>query len=318
MKRYLVTGAAGFIGSHLAERLIGTGAEVVGVDCFTDYYRREIKESNLESLRGSDRFQIIEADLATAELEPLLDGVDGVLHMAAQAGVRASWGSSFQTYLDCNVRSTQRLLEAVKDRPLDRFVYASSSSVYGQTDDLPMRERGLTCPVSPYGVTKLAGEHLAVLYHRNYGVPTVSLRFFTVYGPRQRPDMAFHRFLRAGMLGQPVEIYGDGRQTRDFTYVDDTVSGIVAALEQGPPGEVFNLGGGGSVTLNHAVDLIEGLVGRSLDRKYGDQQMGDVSDTRADNSKAREILGFKPASSLEAGLAREFEWVAGLYRNESV
>ncbi len=317
MKRYLVTGAAGFIGSHVAERLIDTGAEVVGVDCFTDYYPRDIKESNLKQLRTSDRFHLIEADLVTAELEPLLDGADGVIHLAAQAGVRASWGKSFQTYLDCNVRSTQRLLEAVKDRGLDRFVYASSSSVYGQTDDLPMRERGLTCPVSPYGVTKLAGEHLSVLYHRNYGVPTVSLRFFTVYGPRQRPDMAFHRFLRAGVLGEPLDIYGDGSQTRDFTYIDDTVSGIVAALKLGTPGEVFNLGGGGSVTLNDAVDVIEKLVGRSLDRRYGDQQMGDVSDTRADNSKARDVLGFSPATGLNEGLASEFEWVAGLYGNKS-
>ncbi len=317
MKRYLVTGAAGFIGSHVSERLIDAGSEVVGVDCFTDYYPREIKESNLERLRSSDRFQLSDADLASAELDPLLDGVDAVIHLAAQAGVRASWGRSFQTYLDCNVRSTQRLLEAVKGRDLDRFVYASSSSVYGQTDDLPMRERGLTCPVSPYGVTKLAAEHLAVLYHRNYGVPTVSLRFFTVYGPRQRPDMAFHRFLKAGLLGQPLEVYGDGSQTRDFTFIDDTVTGIVAALHEGTPGEVFNLGGGGSVTLNHALDVIERLVGRTLDRRYGDQQMGDVSDTRADNSKARRILGFTPETTLEDGLAREFSWVAELYGHQS-
>jgi len=317
VKRYLVTGAAGFIGSHVAERLIGGGAEVVGVDCFTDYYARDIKESNLRQLRASDRFDLLNADLATAELGPLLDGVDGILHLAAQAGVRASWGKSFQTYLDCNVRATQRLLEAAKDRRIDRFVYASSSSVYGQTDDLPMRERGLTCPVSPYGVTKLAGEHLAVLYHRNYGLPTVSLRFFTVYGPRQRPDMAFHRFLKAAVLGEPLDIFGDGSQTRDFTYIDDTVSGIIAALEHGTPGEVFNLGGGGSVTLNEAVDVIEKLVGGKLKRMYGDRQMGDVSDTRADNSKAREILGFNPATRLEDGLASEFAWVAELYENQS-
>ncbi len=314
MKRYLVTGAAGFIGSHLAERLVDAGSDVVGVDSFVDYYPRSIKEGNLRGPLSSDGFTFVEADLATADLEPLLDGVDGVCHMAAQAGVRASWGKSFETYLDCNVRATQRLLEAVKERGLDRFVYASSSSVYGQTDDLPMRERGLTCPVSPYGVTKLAGEHLAVLYHRNYGVPTVSLRFFTVYGPRQRPDMAFHRFFRAGLLGEPIEIYGDGKQTRDFTYVDDIVSGIVAALESGPPGEVFNLGGGSSVTLNHALDLIDEALGRRLDRRYVGPERGDVSDTCADNSKAGEILGFRPRMSLKTGLERELEWVADLYR----
>ena len=317
MKRYLVTGVAGFIGSHVAERLIDRGDEVVGVDCFTDYYARRIKESNLEGLTRSERFSLVEDDLATADLDPLLDGADAVCHLAAQAGVRASWGESFQTYIDCNVLATQRLLEASKERPLDRFVYASSSSVYGQTDDLPMRERGLTCPVSPYGVTKLAGENLAVLYHRNYGVPTVSLRFFTVYGPRQRPDMAFHRFMRAGLAGEPLDIFGDGEQTRDFTYIDDTVDGIVAALERGPAGEVFNLGGGGSVTLNHAVDTIERLIGTTLDRQYGEQQRGDVSDTRADNGRARKALAFSPAVPLETGLARELEWVAEVYGNRS-
>ncbi|MCD4689895.1 GDP-mannose 4,6-dehydratase [bacterium] len=309
----LVTGAAGFIGSHLAERLLATGATVRGVDCFTDYYARDIKERNVELLRASDSFSLVEEDLATAPLEPLLDGVDAVCHMAAQAGVRASWGSSFETYLDCNVRATQRLLEAVKEKPLSRFVYASSSSVYGQTDDLPMRERGLTCPVSPYGVTKLAGEHLAVLYHRNYGLPTVSLRFFTVYGPRQRPDMAFHKFLRAGLAGEAIEVYGNGAQTRDFTYIDDIVQGIVAALENGPPGEVFNLGGGGSVTLNGAIDAAETVLGRPIERRYVSSQRGDVSDTRADNTKAREELGFTPATSLEVGLKRELDWIADLY-----
>ncbi len=316
MKRYLVTGAAGFIGSHLAERLIGSGGEVVGVDSFTDYYPRSIKESNLAVLRSSDRFRLVEADLATAALEPLLDGVDAVCHMAAQAGVRASWGRSFETYTDCNVLATQRLLEAVRGRPLDRFVYASSSSVYGQTDDLPMRESSRTRPVSPYGVTKLAGEHLAVLYHRNYGVPTVSLRFFTVYGPRQRPDMAFHRFIRAGLLGETVHVFGDGEQTRDFTFIDDTVTGIVAALTRGEPGEVLNLGGGGSVRLNDALDIIEDLVGRPLDRRYGAAEHGDVSDTQADSSRAREILDFRPRTDLESGLEREMLWVADLIGTE--
>lgn len=313
MKRILVTGTAGFIGSHLAERLVETGAEVVGVDCFTDYYARDIKESNLVRLRDTAAFTFHEVDLASAELEPLLDGVDAVCHMAAQAGVRASWGTQFETYIECNVLATQRLLEAVKNRKLARFVYASSSSVYGQTDDLPMRELGRTCPVSPYGVTKLAGEHLAVLYHRNYGVPTVSLRFFTVYGPRQRPDMAFHRFIRAGILGEPIEVFGDGSQTRDFTFIDDTVDGIVASLEAGDAGGIYNLGGGGSVTLNDALDAIEGIVGRPLDRRYGDVERGDVTDTQADTSRAREVLGFAPRVGLADGLEREFEWVRDLY-----
>ena len=307
--KVLVTGAAGFVGSHVVERLLADGREVRGVDAFIDYYPRSLKESNLAVARTHDAFEFVEADLATAELDPLFDGVTGVCHLAAQAGVRASWGKSFETYIDCNIRSSQRLLERAKDGGLTRFVYASSSSVYGETTDLPMRENGLTCPVSPYGVTKLAAEHLAVLYHRNYGVPTVSLRYFTVYGPRQRPDMAFHRFIRAGLLGEPVEIYGDGSQTRDFTFVADTVDATVRALESGPEGSVLNVGGGSRVTLNDALDAVEACLGRALDRRYLERARGDVTDTLADNSKAREHLGFRPSVGLPEGLAREREWV---------
>ncbi len=310
--RTLVTGVAGFIGSHVAERLLADGVEVVGVDCFTDYYARELKERNVASLLGRGGFRMVEADLATADLGPLFDGVTLVCHLAAQAGVRASWGEHFSTYIDCNIRATQRLLEFVKARPVERFVYASSSSVYGQTDDLPMRETSRACPVSPYGVTKLAGEHLAVLYHRNYGVPTVSLRFFTVYGPRQRPDMAFNRFIHAGMRGEPVSIYGDGEQTRDFTYIDDIVSGVVRSLDGGPEGEVLNLGGGSRVTLNHALAVIEAAIGRPVERRYEERALGDVTDTLADNMKARELIGFAPVVRIEDGIPRECEWIASL------
>ena len=305
----LVTGAAGFVGSHVTERLLAAGQRVRGVDVFTDYYPRAIKESNIASAREHGDFELLEVDLATCDLAPVLDGVGSVCHLAAQAGVRASWGKSFETYLDCNIKSTQRLLEAVKDRPLKRFVYASSSSVYGETDDLPMRESGRTCPVSPYGVTKLAAEHLAVLYHRNYGVPTVSLRYFTVYGPRQRPDMAFNRFLRAGLAGEPVTIFGDGEQSRDFTYVSDTVTATVAALEAGPPGEVLNVGGGSRVKLNEALDIVEECLGSPLTRQYVERARGDVTDTLADSSRAREELGFSPEVGLREGLAGEHEWL---------
>jgi UDP-glucose 4-epimerase len=308
-EKVLVTGAAGFVGSHVVERLLADGREVRGVDAFIDYYPRAIKESNLAAALGHQSFEFVETDLAVADLERLLDGVGSICHLAAQAGVRASWGRSFETYIDCNVRSTQRLLEAVKDGGIERFVYASSSSVYGETTDLPMRERGLTCPVSPYGVTKLAAEHLAVLYHRNYGVPTVSLRYFTVYGPRQRPDMAFHRFLRAGLTSEPVTIFGDGSQTRDFTFVADTVDATVSALESGPAGEVLNVGGGSRVTLNDALDAVEACLGRPLDRRYVERARGDVTDTLADNSRARELLGFSPSVGLAEGLEREREWV---------
>jgi UDP-glucose 4-epimerase len=293
----------------VVERLLDEGRQVRGVDAFIDYYPRAIKEANLAGSLSHRSFEFVEADLATADLGPLLDGVGRVCHLAAQAGVRASWGRSFETYIDCNMRATQRLLEAVKERDLHRFVYASSSSVYGETDDLPMRERGLTCPVSPYGVTKLAAEHLAVLYHRSYGVPTVSLRYFTVYGPRQRPDMAFHKFIRAGLANEPVTVFGDGSQTRDFTFIADTVDATVSALESGPPGEVLNVGGGSRVTLNEALDAIETCLGRSLDRRYVERARGDVTDTLADNSKARELLGFSPGTGLAEGLDLERQWI---------
>jgi UDP-glucose 4-epimerase len=305
----LVTGAAGFVGSHVVERLLADGKTVRGVDAFIDYYPRALKEENLRAALEHESFDFVEADLAVTDLTPLLDGVTSVCHLAAQAGVRASWGSTFSTYIDCNIRASQRLLEAVKDRGVSKFVYASSSSVYGETTDLPMRENGLTCPVSPYGVTKLAAEHLAVLYHRNYGVPTVSLRYFTVYGPRQRPDMAFNRFIRAGLLNEPITIFGDGRQTRDFTYIADTVSATVAALESGPDGSVMNVGGGSRVTLNDALDAIEATLGVKLDRRYVERARGDVTDTLADNSRAREALGFCPRVGLEEGLALEKRWI---------
>ncbi len=312
MANYLVTGVAGFIGSHVAERLIERGDSVRGVDCFTNYYAKSLKEKNLSALLESPGFVFDELDLSSADLSAVLEEVDAVCHLAAQAGVRASWGRNFGTYLDCNIAATQRLLEACKGRSLARFVYASSSSVYGDTEDLPMRERGATCPVSPYGVTKLAAEHLAVLYHRNYGLPTVSLRFFTVYGPRQRPDMAFRRFISETLAGRPIEVYGDGKQTRDFTFIDDIVDGVVRALADGPPGEVFNLGGGSRVTLNEALDTLERVMGRKIERHHKAPQKGDVRDTLADNSKARAELGFAPLVGLEEGLAREFEWLRSL------
>lgn len=305
----LVTGAAGFIGSHLSGSLLDRGSRVLGVDCFTDYYPRARKEANLEPLLNRRGFEFAEADLAVADLEPLLDGVTSVCHLAAQAGVRASWGENFSTYIHCNVRATQRLLEATKERNLERFVYASSSSVYGDTTDLPMREDGLTRPVSPYGVTKLAAEHLAVLYHRNYGVPTVSLRYFTVYGPGQRPDMAFHRFIRAGLTGAPVTIYGTGEQTRDFTFVGDIVDGTVRALERGTPGDVLNLGGGSRVTVNEALAIIESLLDRKIDRHHEEPARGDVPDTLAKNDRARTLLGFRPTTDLREGLRRQCEWM---------
>jgi UDP-glucose 4-epimerase len=308
----LVTGAAGFIGSTLSDALTTRGAEVIGLDCFTDYYPRDIKESNLAPLQERSNFTFVEDRLQTVALDQILDGVTHVFHLAAQAGVRKSWGRDFLTYTTHNVDATQRLLEGVKDRPLERFVYASSSSVYGDTVAIPMREDAMVQPVSPYGVTKLAAEHLCLLYAVNYAVPTVSLRFFTVYGPKQRPDMGFHRFIRAALTGQPITLFGDGEQTRDFTFVDDIVAALIAAAERGQAGGVYNVGGGSRVSINEVLAIIERVTGRALDIRREPAQKGDMRDTFADTTRAKTDLGFAPSTSLEQGLRAEAEWLSTL------
>jgi UDP-glucose 4-epimerase len=308
----LVTGVAGFIGSHVAESLVADGHEVVGVDCFTDYYPRPFKERNLAALRDEGRFRLVEARLQDAELAPLLDDVQHVYHLAAQAGVRASWGREFALYTDHNVLATQRLLEAAVAAGRPRLVYASSSSVYGDAPALPLREDGPCRPVSPYGVTKLAAEHLAVLYNVNHALPTVSLRFFTVYGPRQRPDMAFHRFLRGARDGETLTVYGDGRQTRDFTYVGDIVAAVRAAALSGRPGGVYNVGGGERIALNDVLRLVETVTGKTLRVVRQEAQKGDMRDTFADTRAARADLGFRSTVPLAEGLAREWEWLRGI------
>ena len=314
----LVTGVAGFIGSTLAESLTADGVEVVGLDCFTDYYGREIKQHNLRTLTSRPAFRFVEGALQTTPLESVLDGVTHVFHLAAQAGVRGSWGDDFRTYTSHNVDSTQRLLEALKKHPVERLVYASSSSVYGDVATIPMREDAFVQPVSPYGVTKLAAEHLCHLYQVNYGIPTVALRYFTVYGPRQRPDMAFHRFARAALTGTPIQLFGDGEQTRDFTYVDDIVSATRAAGDRGRAGRVYNIGGGSRVSMNEVIATIERITGRTLDVRRQPAEKGDMRDTFADTTSARGDLGFKPAWTLEAGLERECEWMAGIIERPPV
>jgi len=310
MSRALVTGVAGFIGSNLAGRLLADGWQVTGVDCFTDYYSRSIKERNLAAFKDHSHFAFVEADLVTADLAPLVAGVDTVFHQAGQAGVRASWGESFEVYVHDNVHATQRLLEAVKSSGLHRFVYASSSSIYGDVDarELPIREDTLPHPVSPYGVTKLAAEHLCHLYRANWGVPTVSLRYFTVYGPRQRPDMAFHKFIRAMLRDEPFPLYGDGQQSRDFTFVGDVVEATVRAAEV-PPGGVFNVSGGSQVTVNQVIATLEDLIGRSARADLQGWQAGDQHHTWADASAARRVLGFAPKVGLRDGLAAEVAWL---------
>ena len=308
----LVTGTAGFIGSHLSAVLTGRGADVIGIDCFTDYYAESVKRDNLAPLLQHPRFRFVEEALQTTDLDALLDGVTHVFHLAAQAGVRKSWGTDFRTYTTHNVDASQRLLEAVKNRPIERFVYASSSSVYGDAATIPMREDSLLRPLSPYGVTKLAAEQLCYLYHVNYAVPTVSLRYFTVYGPRQRPDMAFHKFIRAALGGQPIALYGDGGQTRDFTFVEDIVAATAAAGDRGRPGAVYNIGGGTRVSMHEVLDLIGRLTGRPLDVRREDVQKGDMRDTFADTTRARADLGFAPRTSLADGLAAQCAWLARL------
>ena len=308
----LVTGVAGFIGSTLAERLVRDGADVVGIDAFTDYYPRPMKERNLASLRGARGFRFVEASLRHADLAALLADRTHVFHLAAQAGVRKSWGADFAVYTENNIDATQILLEACVRRPMTRIVYASSSSVYGDEVALPMREDALPQPVSPYGVSKLAAEQLCHLYHVNYGLPTVSLRYFTVYGPRQRPDMGFHKFLRAVHLGQPINVYGDGEQTRDFTYVDDIVTANLAAAERGIAGRVYNIGGGSRVSVNQVLEMIGRVTGRQPLVQVDPAQKGDMRHTFADTSRARADLDFTPTIDLETGLAAEYRWLSDL------
>lgn len=307
----LVTGVAGFIGSTLADLLLDLGHDVLGVDCFTDYYPRQTKLNNVAAACAHSRFKFVEGDLLALQLDELLAGIDWVFHQAAQPGVRASWGRNFDTYIRNNVLVTQRLLEAAKTSRIRRFVHASSSSVYGDSVELPLTESARPQPVSPYGVTKLAAEHLSCLYFANYGVPTVCLRYFTVYGPRQRPDMAFNRFIRSALSGEELVVYGDGEQTRDFTFVSDVCAANVQAAESDQAiGRVLNLGGGSRVTVNSAVKIISELSGRKVNVRYAEDQKGDVRHTLSDTSAAHDALGYSPQVSLQEGLAREFEWMS--------
>jgi nucleoside-diphosphate-sugar epimerase len=305
----LVTGAAGFIGSHLSAALLDSGATVTGIDCFTDYYPRALKDANLATLTGRPGFSFIEAALQDIDLMPALAGTTHVFHLAAQAGVRKSWGRDFDVYTRNNVEATQRLLEALVGMPIQKYVYASSSSVYGDNVPLPMRENAYLQPLSPYGVSKLAAEHLGHLYWANYGVPAVSLRYFTVYGPRQRPDMGFQRFLTAVRDGKPITVYGDGEQTRDFTFVSDIVAANMAAATQGHPGSVYNIGGGSRVTLNHVLELIQKVTGKPVAIQREPEQKGDMRHTYADTSLARRDLDFNPRVTLENGLDQQYRWL---------
>lgn len=312
-KLVVVTGAAGFIGSHLCERLIALGQEVVGIDSFTDYYERSRKEENLAVLKASSGFTFKELDLVDADLRPVLRGAGTVYHLAGQPGVRPSWGEQFDRYVRDNIIATQRLLEALKEMPIDRLVFAGSSSVYGDAEMFPTKESALPRPVSPYGVTKLAAEHLALLYARNFGLPVVSVRYFTVYGPRQRPDMAFHRFCRAMLAGEPITVYGDGHQSRDFTFVSDAVEANVRAWKRAAPQGVYNVGGGSQVEVLEAISLLEKSLGRKARVNLEPRPAGDPLRTRADATRLATDLGYATKVGIADGLAAQADWARTLY-----
>lgn len=305
--RALVTGAAGFVGSHLSDTLLARGDTVVGVDCFTPYYARERKTANVPTAAG---FELVEADLRTADVAALLDGIDVVFHQAAQPGVRLSWNDGFEAYVAHNVLATQRLLEAALTiTPRPRVVYASSSSVYGNQPRYPTRETDLPAPRSPYGVTKLAAEHLCVLYATNFGLATLSLRYFTVFGPRQRPDMSIHRLCESALHGKAFPRYGDGMQVREFTYIDDIVrANLLAAEADVAPGEVLNIAGGGEIALNDLIDLVGELAGSPVRIDAQPAMPGDSLRNGGAIDRAHELLGWTPEAPLRAGLERQLQW----------
>lgn len=302
----LVTGCAGFIGSHLVDKLLTKEFKVIGIDAFTDYYPRAVKERNIEKALKHRNFILIEKDILTMNDFP---DVDIIFHEAAQPGVRTSWGRSFEVYVQNNILVTQKLLDFYKDKEIKKFVFASSSSVYGNAKKIPIKEKALPRPISPYGVTKLACENLCYLFSENYNISIVILRYFTVYGPRQRPDMAIHKFIEAALHNKEITVFGNGNQTRDFTYISDVIEATLLAAESNITYEIFNIGGGTRISINDLLQLIENITGKKIKVKYSDFQKGDVYHTCADISKAQKILGYKPKTSIEEGLKKQIEWI---------
>jgi nucleoside-diphosphate-sugar epimerase len=306
--KVVVTGAAGFIGSHLCDRLLADGHDVVGIDSFSDFYDRALKKRNLEAARSDENFTLVELDMVDGDVARAIRGARIVFHLAGLDGVSPSWGDHFDRYVKDNIVATQRLLEALREHPVERLVFASSSSVYGEAEMFPTKESALPRPVSPFGMTKLAAEHLTFVYMRNFGIPVTALRFFTVYGPRQRPDMAFCRFMQALVDDRAIEIYGDGEQTREYTFVSDAVDGTVKAASADLVGQAINLGGGSRVTLNKVLDTLAEISHMEPRREYLHAAPGDPLHSGASINLAREKLGWEPRVSLREGLSKQWEW----------
>jgi nucleoside-diphosphate-sugar epimerase len=305
----LVTGSAGFIGSHTVERLLADGHRVRGVDCFTDNYEPSLKRANLALVQDHPDHELVEADLVTADPHELLDGIDAVLHLAGQPGVRDSWADGFEVYVERNIVATQRLLEAAKDSGISRFAAASSSSVYGDAETYPTSETAVPRPVSPYGVTKMAAEHMCTLYATNFGVPTVSLRYFTVYGPRQRTDMALRRMIDLTLAGEPFPLYGDGSVSRSFTYVGDVVEANLAALfHDAPPGTAVNIANESTASMRELIELVGDAVGAPVQIDRRAAAAGDAQRTGGSSQLAREVLGWSPSTPLAHGIEQMVEW----------
>jgi len=307
--KVIVTGCAGFIGSTLSERLVNEGFNVVGIDSLNNAYSKKIKMNNIKNLLLNKNFEFINKNILDTNIKELIQDTDTVFHQAATAGVRSSWGSNFSEYVNNNIIATQYLLENIKLKKIHKFIFASSSSVYGDSAEYPSRITTLTRPVSPYGVTKLSSENLVYAYSRNYDIPFVSLRYFTVYGPRQRPDMGFHKFLLSALNNKSIKIYGDGNQTRDFTYIDDIVEANMLSLNLENRGSVYNIGGGNIITINDTLKLIEQITSKKLDIVFTNKHIGDVLKTQADIKEATNDLNYKPVFGLKSGLEKQYSYI---------
>ena len=312
--RYLVTGTAGFIGSYIAKALLDRGDEVIGIDCFTDHYPRRVKEDRIRPLMDYRNLEFIEDNILNADLPSLVERVDVIIHEAAQPGVRSGWDDSFEIYSRNNIEATQKLLYAAKDADIRKFVFASSSSVYGDAEEMPTREDSPTRPLSPYGITKLTCEHLCRIYWKYFGVPTIVLRHFTVFGPKPRPDMAHTIFTRAILSGEQIKIYGDGEQSRGFTYVSDIVDATISAAESQIENEIFNIGGGVTATINEMIGILEEITGKKANLTYTESWRGDARHTYPDISKAERMLGYQPKVGLKEGLVEVVQSIREFYK----